>query len=224
MQPSSVHQLSVGNSNPKFYTQTRDKRLCRLSLVCVCPDVLVSVRIALSLSPVPFSCRLFPSPATTQCFVSFPLRRLLVPFRLFPSPAATQGFSLFCLRRVQRFVVPAFFPAATQVYSAFCLRRLLVPFRLCPSPATTQGFFLFCLRRVQRFVVPAFFPAATQVYSAFCLRRFLVFVLCFVCLLLIIAYNDCKVVLGNTMHLPICSFDRLCLARSDSAIFMHLDT
>ena len=176
MQPSSVHQLSVGNSNPKFYTQTRDKRLCRLSLVCVCPDVLVSVRIALSLSPVPFSCRLFPSPATTQCFVSFPLRRLLVPFRLFPSPAATQGFSLFCLRRVQRFVVPAFFPAATQVYSAFCL------------------------------------------------RRFLVFVLCFVCLLLIIAYNDCKVVLGNTMHLPICSFDRLCLARSDSAIFMHLDT
>lgn len=167
MLPSSVHQLSVGNSNPtpKIYMQTRDKRLCRLSLVCVYPDVLVSVRIALSLSPVPFSCRLFPS-----------LSPVPFSFRLFPSPAATQGFVSFPLRRVQRFVVPAFFPAATQVYSAFCLRRLLV------------------------------------------------FVLCFVCLLLIIAYNDCKVVLGNTMHLPICSFDRLCLARSDSAIFMHLDT
>ena len=191
MLPSSVHQLSVGNSNPtpKIYMQTRDKRLCRLSLVCVYPDVLVSVRIALSLSPVPFSCRLFPS-----------LSPVPFSFRLFPSPAATQGFVSFPLRRVLRFVVSAFFPAAT------------------------QGFVSFPLRRVQRFVVPAFFPAATQVYSAFCLRRLLVFVLCFVCLLLIIAYNDCKVVLGNTMHLPICSFDRLCLARSDSAIFMHLDT
>ena len=90
--------------------------------------------------------------------------------------------------------------------------------------STTQCFVSFLLRRVSQFVVSAFFPAVTQVYSAFCLRRLLVFVLCFVCLLLIIAYNDCKVVLGNTMHLPICSFDRLCLARSDSAIFMHLDT
>lgn len=107
MLPSSVHQLLVGNSNPtpKIYTQTRDKRHNRLSLVCVCPDVLVSVRIALSLFP------------------------------LFPSPAATQVFSLFPLRRVQQFVVSASFPAATQVYSAFCLRRLLVPFRLCPSPS-----------------------------------------------------------------------------------------
>ena len=180
MLPSSVHQLSVGNSNPtpKIYTQTRDKRHNRLSLVCVCPDILVSVRIALSLSPVPFS------------------------VRLFPSPAATQGFSLFPLRRVQRFVVSASFPAATQVYSAFCLRRLLVPFRLCPSPSACA--LLLPRRKV--------------------LCRVQVFVLCFVCLLLIIAYNDCKVVLGNTMHLQICSFDRLCLARSDSAIFMHLDT
>ena len=138
--------------------------------------------------------------STTQGFVSFPLRRVsqFVVSAFFP--AATQGFSLFCLRRVQRFVVSAFFPAATQGFVSFPLRRLLVPFRLCPSPAATQGFMSFPLRRV------------------------LVFVLCFVCLLLIIAYNDCKVVLGNTMHLPICSFDRLCLARSDSAIFMHLDT
>ena len=154
MQLSLVHLRSVGSFNPtpKIYTQTRDKRHNRLSLVCVCPDVLVSVRLALSLSPVPFSVR------------------------------------------------------------------------LCPSSATTQGFVSFPLRRVSKFVVSAFFPAAMQGFSLFYLRRVLLFDLCFVCLLLIIAYNDCKIVLGNTMHLPICSFDRLCLARSDSAIFMHLDT
>ena len=221
MLPSSVHQLSVGNSNPtpKIYTQTRDKRHNRLSLVCVCPDVLVSVRIALSLSPVP---SLFP------CSLLLPRRKF---FPCFPCVVSSNLWFLrpFLPRRkfIARFAcVVSWFPSA-------CF--LLLPRRkiLCRFPCVVSSdlWFLrsFLPRRkfIARFAcVVSWFPSACALLlpRRKVLCRLQVFVLCFVCLLLIIAYNDCKVVLGNTMHLPICSFDRLCLARSDSAIFMHLDT